>query len=305
MDRLDAMRTLVAAVDGGSLSAASRALGMPIATVSRKISELEAHLGSRLMVRTTRRLQLTEAGMHYVASARRILDDVEETERVAQGEYRSPRGHLTITAPLMFGRLHVEPVVREFLQTFPDITVRLILADYILNLVDDRVDAAVRIGELPDSTMVATRLGEVVWRVGASPDYLARRGVPQQPGDLLGHDCVLFNGFYGTSSWHFGRGRETQAITVKPRLTVNSAEAAVAAASGSLGLTRLLCYQLRDAINAGDLAAVLQAFEPEPAPVHLIHSGQSILPHKLRSFWDFAAPRLRARMSGGVCSAKE
>lgn len=184
MDRLDAMKTLLAAVDGGSLSAASRALGMPIATVSRKISELEAHIGSRLLIRTTRKLQLTEAGSYYLASARRILDDVDDAERVAQGEYRNPRGHLTITAPLMFGRLHVEPIVREFLETYPEIDARLVLADSMLDLVDDRVDAAVRIGELPDSTMVATRVGEVVWRVCASPRYLQSHGPVTKPEAL-------------------------------------------------------------------------------------------------------------------------
>lgn len=301
MDRLDAMRTLLAAVDGGSLSGASRAIGMPIATVSRKISELEAHIGSRLLVRTTRKLQLTETGLHYVASARRILDDVDEAERVAQGEYRTPRGHLTITAPLMFGRLHVEPIVREFLKTFPEIDVRLVLADSMLNLVDDRVDAAVRIGELPDSTMVATRLGEVVWQVCASPKYLQDRGPILRPEDIRTHDCVLFDGIYGTSIWQFGRQREFSPIAVKPRLSVNSAEAAIAAAVGSLGVTRLLCYQIRDAIASGELVSVLQEFEPAPSPVHLVHTGQSILPLKLRAFWDFAAPRLRARMGSQVC----
>lgn len=296
MDRLDAMRTLVAAVDGGSLSAASRSLGMPIATVSRKISDLEAHLGSRLLIRTTRRLQLTEAGGQYLASARRILDDVEEAERVAQGEYSAPRGHLTITAPLMFGRLHVEPVVRAFLQTYPDIDVRLVLADYVLNLVDDRVDAAIRIGALPDSTMVATRLGDVRWRVCASPQYLALSGEPQHPRDLARHDCILFDGIYGTRVWQFGKGRSAQSVTINPRLSVNAAEAAIASACGSLGVTRLLCYQLRDAIEAGELARVLGQFEPDTIPVHLVHTGQPILPLKLRAFWDFAAPRLRTRM---------
>jgi DNA-binding transcriptional LysR family regulator len=163
MDRLDAMATLVAAVDGGSLSAASRALGMPLATVSRKVADLEAHLRTQLVVRTSRRLGLTEAGRAYVAASRRILDEIDEAERAASGEYRVPRGHLTITAPVMFGRLHVEPVVLDFLRAYPDVTVRLVLADYVVNLVEDRIDAAIRIGELPDSSMVAARLGAVGW----------------------------------------------------------------------------------------------------------------------------------------------
>lgn len=295
------MRTLLAAVDGGSLSQASRTLNMPIATVSRKISDLESHLGSRLLIRTPRKLQLTEAGSHYVASARRILAEVEEAERVAQGEYRTPRGHMTITAPLMFGRLHVEPIIREFLSTYREIDIRLVLADYVLNLVDERVDAAVRIGGLPDSTMVATKLGQVVWRVCASPSYIERHGAPRVPSDLLDHDCVLFDGTYGTRSWHFGRTRETLPVTVAPRLAVNSAEAAIAAASGGLGITRLLCYQVQDAIAKGDLVPLLTEYEPVPSPIHLVHTGQSILPLKLRAFWDFATPKLRERLDLVVC----
>lgn len=301
MDRLDAMRTLVAAIDGGSLSAASRALGKPIATVSRKISDLEAHLGSQLAIRTTRKIQLTEAGMLYLTSARRILQDIDEAERAAKGEYHAPRGRLTITAPLMFGRVHVEPVMREFLRLYPEIDVRLMLADYVLDLVDERVDAAVRIGELPDSTMVATRLGEVVWRVCGSPDYLERRGVPATPADLIDHDCIHFDSLYHGGNWTFRAAGGTQSVPVRPRLTVNSAEAAIAAATGSLGLTRLLCYQLRPSIEAGELVPILQDYQPETSPIHLIHTGQSILPLKLRAFWDFAAPRLRARMSSEIC----
>ena len=181
MDRLDAMATLVAAVDGGSLSAASRALGKPLATVSRKVSELEAHLRTQLVVRTSRRLALTEAGRAYVEASRRILDDIEDAERAASGEYRAPRGHLTITAPIVFGRLHVEPVVLEFLKAYPEIDARLVLADNVVNLVDDHVDVGVRIAQLPDSSMVAARLGEVVWVTCASPDYLAARGTPETP----------------------------------------------------------------------------------------------------------------------------
>jgi DNA-binding transcriptional LysR family regulator len=296
MDRFDAMRTLLAAIEGGSLTAASRALGMPLATVSRKISDLESHLGTRLVVRTTRRLQLTEAGAHYVASARRILDDVEEAERLAMGEYRAPRGHLTITAPLMFGRLHVEPVVREFLQAYPEIDVRLVLADYVVNLIDDRVDAAVRIGALPDSTMVATRLGEVVWRVCASPAYIAARGAPDRARGCItarlravrrhiwnervalwpGQGCSGRDG-KAPPLGQFGRSGDRVGVR-------RAGDHPAAELSGARG------------DEAGQLVRLLGAFEPEPSPVHLVHTGQAILPLKLRAFWDFAAPRLRARI---------
>ena len=172
MDRFDAMATLVAAVDCGSLSAASRALGVPLATVSRKVSELEGHLRTQLLIRTSRKLVLTEAGLAYVAASRRILDEIEDAERTASGEYRAPRGHLTITAPVVFGRLHVEPVLLDFLTAYPDISARLVLADQVVNLVDDQVDVAIRIGRLPDSSMIATRLGAVGWVTCASPQYL-------------------------------------------------------------------------------------------------------------------------------------
>jgi DNA-binding transcriptional LysR family regulator len=296
MDRLDAMATLIAAIDGGSLSAASRTLGMPLATVSRKVSELEAYLRTQLVIRTSRRLALTEAGRNFVAASRRILDEIDEAERTATGEYRMPRGHLTITASIVFGRFHVEPVVLDFLKAFPDITARLILADHTVNLVDDRIDVAVRIGTLPDSSLVATRLGSVTWVSCASPGYLAARGTPMTPPALDGHDCVMFEGPYASNIWSFGRGQHITAVPVRPRFAVNTAEAAIAAAIASAGITRVLSYQVHSAVGVGALCLILRPFEPEPLPVHLLHTEQSLLPLKLRAFLNFAAPRLKASL---------
>ena len=298
MDRIDAMTVLVAAVDAGSLSGASRSLSMPLATVSRKVSDLEAHLGTQLLIRSSRRLTLTEAGEAFLASARRILEDLDEAERAASGEYRAPRGHLHITAPIMFGRLHVEPVVLEFLKAYSDITVRLTLADTLLNLVDDHVDLAVRVGRLPDSRQKALRLGEIGWVACASPDYLAERGEPGAPDALTNHDCVMFEGLYSTASWTFGRGAEAKDISIRPRLSVNSADAAIAAAVRGAGVTRVLSYQVAEPVARGDLKLVLRSFEPEPLPVHLLYAGQTLLPLKLRAFLDFAGPRLKASMAG-------
>jgi len=298
MDRLDAMGTLIAAVDGGSLSAASRALGMPLATVSRKVSELEAHLRTQLVVRTSRRLELTEAGRSFVAASRRILDDIDEAERAASGEYRSPRGHLTLTASVMFGRLHVEPVVLAFLAAYPDITARLVLADHVVNLVDEHIDVAVRIGALPDSPLVATRLGAVGWVTCASPRYLEARGTPETPADLNGHDCVMFEGLYSSHLWHFGTGGKAMAVAVTPRFAVNTADAALAAAVASAGITHVLSYQVRDAVASGALRLILRPHEPAPLPVHAVYPAQSLLPLKLRAFLDFAAPRLKMSISG-------
>ena len=298
MDRLDAMATLIAAVDGGSLSAASRTLGMPLATVSRKVSELETHLRTQLVVRTSRRLSLTEAGRAYVAASRRILDEIDDAERAASGEYRAPRGHLAITAPIMFGRLHVEPVVLKFLEAYPDITARLVLADHVVSLVDDHVDAAIRVGRLADSSMVATRLGAVSWVACASPHYLEARGTPHTPAALDEHDCIMFEGLYSTNLWHFGRGERAAPVPVRPRFTVNTADAAIAAAIASAGITRVLSYQVHEAVAERRLRIILREFEPEPLPVHLVHAGQPLLPLKLRAFLDFAAPRLKASLQG-------
>jgi DNA-binding transcriptional LysR family regulator len=293
MDRLDAMATLVAAVDGGSLSAASRALGMPLATVSRKVAELEAHLRTQLVVRTSRKLSLTEAGRAYVAASRRILDEIDDAERAAAGEYRAPRGHLTITAPIMFGRLHVEPVVLDFLKAYPEVTVRLVLADYVVNLIEDHIDVAIRAGNLPDSSMVATRLGAIGWVACASPQYLAARGTPETPAALAGHDCIMFEGLYSNNLWPFGRGAQAVTVPIRPHFAVNTADAAIAAAISAAGITRVLSYQVRAAVAAGSLRLILRPFEPEPLPVHLVYAAQSQLPLKLRAFLDFAAPRLK------------
>lgn len=298
MDRLDAMSMLIAVVEAGSFSAASRRIGAPLPTVSRKISELEAHLNTRLLIRSTRKLMLTEAGIAYVAAAKRILEEVSEAERTASGEYSTPRGDLVVTAPIVFGRLHVLPVVDEFLATFPDINVRLLLSDRNVHLIDDHVDMAVRIGALPDSSMVATRVGQTRRVVCASPAYLARHGAPKKPSDLSAHQCVTFGTLDSTTAWNFavpGR-RVEQSVPIRSRLSVNTAEAAVDAAVAGVGVTRLLSYQIAHAVERDELQIVLAGFEHEPLPVNLVHAGQGLLPLKTRSFLEFAAPRLRERL---------
>jgi DNA-binding transcriptional LysR family regulator len=297
MDRLEAMSALLAAVDAGSLSGASRKLGMPLATVSRKVSELETHLRTRLVTRTSRRLILTDAGRSYVAACKRILDDVREAERAAAGEYSAPRGELIITAPIVFGRLHVLPVLLEFLNTYPEIDVRLTLADRVVNLQEDHVDLAVRIGELPDSSLVAMRVGSIGRVVCGSPAYFAERGTPKRPNELSKHDCITFNGLTSPEAWIFLSGKGTISVAVHSRLIVNTAEAAIDAAITGLGITRVLSYQVADALRTGALLLALREFEPPPVPVSLVHAGQGRLALKLRAILDFAAPRLRARLS--------
>jgi DNA-binding transcriptional LysR family regulator len=297
MDRLDSMSTLLAVVETGSLSAASRRLGTPLATVSRRISELEAHLKTRLLNRSSRQLSLTEAGRSYVAACKRILEEVGEAERAASGEYSAPKGDLVVTAPIVFGRLHVLAVVLEFLKLYPDIDVRIVLADRVFNLLEEHVDLAVRIGELPDSSLVATRVGFVRRVVCASPAYFAARGTPQTPGDLVGHDCIAFEGLTSAGEWIFTAGKSTVSVAIRSRLIVNTAEAAIDAATAGIGITRVLSYQIAAGTRAGTLAVALRAFEPAPAPVSLVYTGQPPLPLKLRAFLDFAAPRLKQRLT--------
>jgi len=297
MDRLHAMKVLVDVAEAGSLSAAARKLGLPLATLSRRVAELEAHLGVRLFNRTSRRLELTEAARLYLPAVRRILEDVAEAERTAKGEYASPRGDLIVAAPLVFGRLHVLPIVVDFLAVFPQIDVRLVLNDRNANLVEDHIDLAVRIGDLPDSGLAAAKVGAISRIICASPAYLARRGRPKTPAELGGHDCVIFESVMPQASWNFGRGGMEVAASIRPRLAVNTAEAAIDAAVAGVGLTRVLAYQAATALAEGRLEIVLGQFQPPPAPVSLVHPGGRLLPRKVRAFLDVAAPGLRAAIA--------
>ena len=297
MDRFDALRTLVAAVDGGSLSAASRTLRMPLSTVSRKISELEEHLTTQLLVRTPRKLLLTDAGEAFVHTARRLLIELDEAERAASGEYREPLGELLVTAPIAFGKLHILPVVLEFLRAYPKVDVRLVLADTVVDLIDNHVDLAARLGRLPDSGLVGMRVGEVRWITVASPRYLAERGLPETPAALEEHDCLAFEGLQASRTWNFSGKAEGTPLQIRPRLGVNTADALVEAASEGLGIARMTSYQAAPALREGRLVEILKPFVGAPIPVHLVHTGLALLPLKLRAFLDFAAPRLRASLA--------
>jgi DNA-binding transcriptional LysR family regulator len=298
MDRLESMTTFVAAVEAGSLSGAGRSLGMPLPTVSRKISELERHLRTRLLNRSTRRLTLTESGRSYLAACKRILEQLGEAEREAMGEYSSPKGELIVTAPIVFGRVHVLPVVLEFLQAYPDIDVRMVLSDRVMNLLEDRVDVAIRIGELPDSSLIATRVGAVRRIVCGSPEYFAKRRAPKEPQDLRRHDCITFEGLSAPETWVFRRSGSNITVPIHSRLVVNAAEAAIDAAIAGLGVTRVFSYQvLQDAERVGALVRVLRSFEPSPTPINLVYLGRPPVPLKLRALLDFSAPRLKSRLA--------
>ena len=299
MDRLEAMAILLRVADRGSFSAASRELGVPLPTVSRKVNELERHLGTRLLVRTTRKVALTDAGATYAASARRILEEVDETERVAAGEFQVPRGELILTAPVFFGRLHILPIVTDFLAAFPEIDVRLVLSDRNLHLIADHVDMAVRIGTLPDSRLMATRVGTMRTVVCASPGLIAGHGLPRVPADLAHLACVNFEFLAPAATWSFRApgAKGTLEVPIRPRLTVSTAEAAVWAAARGVGATRVLHYQCADEVRAGTLKIVLADHEVAPLPIHLVHAGGGALPSKMRVFLDFAVRCLRDRLA--------
>ena len=296
MDRLEAMSVFAAIVDAGSLSAAGRKLDIPLATVSRKLSDLEAHLRTRLLTRSTRQLVLTDDGRVYLESCRQILEQVDEAERTASGAYSSVRGELVIAAPIVFGRLHVVPVIAAFLEQHPDVDARLALGDRYVNLLEEHVDVALRIGELPDSGLIAKQLGSIRRVVCASPDYLLRFGTPQSPADLSAHRCVTFEGLMSSSFWIFDVASTSRRISIRSRLAVTTADAAIAAATAGVGVTRVLSYQVADALREGQLVRVLAEHEPPGAPVSLVYSGQGRLPMKSRAFLDFAGPPLRQRL---------
>jgi len=297
MDRLEAMSVFAAIVDGGSLSAAGRRLGVPLATVSRKLADLEAHLKTRLITRSTRKLVLTDAGRDYLAACRQILEQVDEAERAASGAYAKVKGQLVIAAPIVFGRLHVVPVAAAFLEQHPEVDIQLRLGDRNVNLIEEHVDVALRIGTLPDSNLVATQVGAIRRVVCASPDYLHRFGIPRSPDDLANHRCISFDGLDAVTAWTFvGDDGEKRPVAIHSRLTVSTADAAIAASALGLGLTRVLSYQVADALSDGRLVRVLADDEPPAVPASLIYPGQGRLPMKTRAFIDFAVGRLRDRL---------
>ncbi|PKH21277.1 LysR family transcriptional regulator [Enterobacterales bacterium CwR94] len=291
MDKLEAMSLLVKVAEVGSMSEVARQGKLPLTSISRKIADLEAQLGVRLLLRTTRKLTLTDAGIAYVANARRILEEIDAVERMAVGEYLQPKGELVITAPHMFGRRHVLPIVNAFLAAWPDITVRLLLSDRNADLIDDHVDLAVRIGPLADSSMVARAVGEMRSVTCGSPNLFARLGEPQTPQALMHYPCVTIDNPMPFNGWRYPH--PVGLVPVKPRLAVTTPEAAADAAAAGTGIARLLHYQVTEALCEGRLKIVLANAEPPPVPVHLLHASRGPMPLKLREFIDFALPRLR------------
>jgi DNA-binding transcriptional LysR family regulator len=300
MDRIEAMRVFVAALDEGSLAGAGRRLGRSPAAVSRAIASLEQHVGAELIHRTTRSLRLSEAGERYAAACRRILVDLEEADLIALGERSAPRGTLTITAPPISGEEILRPVIDAFLDAYPAVAVNLLLLDRHASLVEEGIDIALRVGQLPDSSMVAVRVGGGVKRViAAAPRYLAEHPRIDEPADLVRHRIVTTTHF-GHDTWVFppaAPGGVARSVHFKPRLVVNSVRAALASAVAGGGVTRLYTYHVAERVLDGSLRLLLRDAEAPPLPVHLITpQGRTSTP-KVRAFLDFATPRLRAEFA--------
>jgi DNA-binding transcriptional LysR family regulator len=295
MDRIDAMKVFVAAVDEGSLAGAGRRLRKSPAAVSRAIAFLEHHVGAELLHRTTRSLKLSEAGERYAAACRRVLIDLEEADIAAAGERSAPRGTLTVTAPVVAGEDVLRPVLDAFMNEYPMVSVRLFLFDRQVNLIDEGIDVALRIAHLEDSTFVAIRLGEVRRVIAASPAYLAQHPIINEPGDLAKHRIIAMTHF-GIDSWSFPplQGSAVpRAVQFVPRMIVNTVHAAVASAADGHGVTRLFSYHIADEIRDGRLQILLGGHEHPPLPAHLLAPQGRFSVPKVRAFADFAVPRLK------------
>ncbi len=296
MDRLHELEVFVAVADAGGFAKAGTRLRLSPPAVTRAISALEERLGARVFNRTTRSLTITDVGQRFLESARRILSDLDSAEKEAVGEMAVAHGHLTVTASVTFGRSALTPVVCAFLNEHPRVTVSVLLLDRIANLVEEGINLAVRISHLPDSNLIAKKIGTVRRILVASPDYLARRGVPESPTDLRHHAMIAFSSLTPNREWRCLDGKRGNSVSFVPRLEINDAVAAVAAAEMGDGITVALSYMVADKIRDGRLAPVLDSFTPPPVPVHLVYPQSRLLSAKLRTFIDFAAPRLRATL---------
>lgn len=299
MDRLDALRAFVLAVDRGSLSAAAQALRRSSASITRAIDMLDERVGTPLLRRTTRSLRLTEAGERYLAVARRVLADLDEAEHGGDAASTQPQGLLTVTAPVALGALHVRPVVDALLAVHPLLRARLLLHDRVVSLVEEGIDAAVRVGHLPDSALLATAIGRVRRLVVASPSYLAGRGRPRAPADLAAHRCIASTAITPHGSWNFGGGvgGRSKRVKIDPVLSVNVPEAAIRSAVDGVGITCALSYQVVDHLARGELVALLTKFEPPALPVHVVCPAVAARTAKVRAFVELAAERLRKRLA--------
>lgn len=295
MDRLTLMAIFVAVAEAQSFAGGARRLGLSAPAATRAVAALENRLGVKLLSRTTRHVRVTDAGQRYLEDAKRIIHDVDEADEAAAGINAAPRGQLAVTAPVLFGKLHVIPGIVEYLQRFPDMEISAMFLDRVVNLLEEGLDVGIRIGELPDSSMRAIRAGQVRWVLCAAPAYLEEMGVPQLPNELDRH-CLITTaaGSWSAAEWKFGGGEKTQSYKARSRLCISSNDAAIEAAVRGLGIARVLSYQIAPLLAAGQLQALLTAHEPSALPVHVLHREGRHASAKVRTFVDFMVEKLRA-----------
>ena len=294
MDRFHLMNVFVTVAERTGFASAARQLHMSPPAVTRAVAALEDRLGVKLLNRTTRYVRTTEAGLRYLEDARRILADVEAADEAAAGIHAEPRGHLAITAPVLFGRIHVMPGIVAYMQRYPETKVSAVFLDRVANLLEEGLDVGVRIGELPDSSMRARRVGSVRRVLSASPAYLERNGEPTQPDDLLAHSLIASSAGGSTLDWRFETARGGHSLRIHPRLIVTTNDSAVEAAVRGFGITRLLSYQIAPQLASGQLKILLEHYEPDPRPIHIVHREGRLASAKVRTFVDLMADWLRA-----------
>lgn len=294
MDRFHEMAVFVAVAEEQSFAAAGRRLRMSPPAVTRAVAFLEERLGVRLLTRSTRLVRATDAGARYLEDARRILLEADEADEAAAGINATPRGHLAVTAPMLFGKLYVMPIITAYQRTFSETTISALFVDRVVNLLDEGLDIGIRIGQLPDSSLRAIRVGQVRRVICASAGYLKKNGVPKKPADLAGHPLIAATAVSAGSEWTFANGKQKIAVRVSPRILVNTNDGAIEAARDGFGLTRLLSYQVAGELAAGKLKTVLSEYEEAPLPIHVIHREGRHGSAKVRSFVDLAVEKLRA-----------
>jgi len=293
MDRFQEMQVFAAVAQDQGFSAAARRLGMSAASVTRAVAALEKRIGTSLLTRTTRSVHLSEAGQRYLEDCRRILAEVQEAEDSAAGSHTQPRGQLTITAPVLFGELFVTPLMVDYLTRFPEVSINGVLVDRVVSMVEEGIDVAVRIGELPDSNQHAIRVGEVRRVICGSPAFLMAQGRPLHPQDLAQAPVIATSAIGQLRNWPFLDAGEPLNVRPEPRLVVTANQAAITAACLGLGFTRVLSYQVASKVAAGELEIVLAEFELPPLPIHVVYQGGRNAPARIRSFVDFAVNALR------------
>jgi len=288
------MTVFVAVAEEEGFAAAARRLRMSPPAVTRAVAMLEERLGVRLLTRTTRLVRTTDAGARYLEDARRILLDADVADEAAAGINATPRGHLAVTAPVLFGKIFVMPIVTAYQTSFTETTVSALFVDRVVNLVDEGLDVGIRIGSLPDSSLRAIRVGRVRRVVCAAPAYLKKHGTPKTPADLARHPIIAATSISAGPEWTFARGKEKTGVRLNPRILVNTNDGALEAARNGFGLTRLLSYQVAVELAAGTLKAVLTDFDDVSLPIHVIHREGRHGSAKVRSFVDLAVARLKA-----------